>query len=290
MSRLVSTVSFAKRQGRSTLPSSSWIRNFSSHAPAKKEDGHAPAKDAHGAPHAAAHGHDAHGAVDHGHDGIHRTPIKQEIPDKFKKEYPQHLFPFEEGDYIPPTESGAVGDERLELDFGPFDTTVLKGGFGTREHPVEVASRYPSRIVGCTGSENEAHDILWHEVKHGKDLICMECSQVFRHVQIPGMEDLAHGHGHDDHDGHHHVEPEYQGHVDGDGFRFMKPPKTAAQIAKEKAERDEELKKDPKAPAKKVKATGIDYHQHEEHTDEGRLASSSPIFQDRRPQNLKDRK
>jgi len=229
----------------------------------------------------------------HGHDA-HKVPAKKKeaaldpnvpLP---KKHEEHHLFPFEEGDYVPPTETHAVGDERAEIDFGPFDQTVLKGGFGSEKSPIEVPSRYHSRIVGCTGSADTEHEILWHEVKLGKDLVCMECGQFFSLRLIPGFEHLAHAHGHG-HDEHHEEHP-FHGHVDGDGFRFMYPPKTPSQIALEKAERDEELKKDPKAPVKKVKSTGVDYHSYEEETEEDRISSKASVFHDRRQQTYKDRK
>jgi len=241
------------------------VKLFSSHAPAKKDN----------------HSHE-HSAKGH---GDHKVPA--EILEKYKKPHQEHLFPFEEGDYIPPTETHSVGAERLEIDFGPFDTTYLSGGFGTREKPIEVPSRFNFRIIGCTGSEEVEHEILWHEVKQGKDLLCMECGQCFRLARIPGFEDFG-GHGHDDH----HDEHPFSGHKDGEGFRYMYPPKTAAEKAAQQAERDEELKRDPKAPPKKEPSHGVDYHQFGQHedTEQNKLASSSPVFQDRRPQPLKDRK
>jgi len=273
LSLLYRSVSFKKSlvtSGLSLLSSQRSINRVSFSSPAKKEDHHGS--------HAADHGH--------GHGDGH-APVKThvELPEQYKHKPQEHLFKFEEGDYVPPTETHAVGDEKAEIDFGPFDDTHLAGGFGTQEKPVVVPSRYETRIVGCTGSATEEHEVLWHEVKLGRDLICMDCGQFFRLRRIPGFEHFGH-HGH-------HEEHEFHGHVDGDGYRFMMPPKTQAEIAKEKAQRDEELKKDPKATPKKSKSTGVDYHQfgeHEDSAEEGKLASTSPIFQDRRPQILKDRK
>jgi len=121
--------------------------------------------------------------------------------------------------------------------------------------------------------------------------MCMECSQVFRLKVLPGLGD-EHGHGHGHGDGHgdeHEHEEEYHGHVDGSGFRFIPPPKTKAVREAELKEREEELAKDPKAPPKKVRHTGLDYHHLEEPTDAGRLSAKSPIFHDQRPQEPKDR-
>jgi len=240
LSLLSRSVSFKKSliyTGVSLLNSqrSSIARNrvsFSS-APVKKEE--------HG------HGVDAHAHDTHGH-----APVKKghsELPEEFKHKPQEHLFPYVDGDYVPPTETHAVGDEKNEIDFGAFDTTVLSGGFGTKDKPVDVPSRYDFRIVGCTGSATEEHELLWHSEKQGKDLICMDCGQFFRLRRLPGFEHFGH-HGHDEH----HEEHEFHGHVDGDGFRFMMPPKTSQEIAKEKAQRDEELRKDPKATPKKSKS------------------------------------
>lgn len=230
--------------------------------------------------HAPAHGHGDKKDVAHGH-GHHETPKPQLT--KISSDKHEHLFPHEEGDYIPPTETHSVGDERDELDYGPFETTVLKGGFGTEKSPIVVPSRYASRIVGCTGSAEEEHELLWHEVKENKNLICMDCGQFFALKRYPGFEHFG---GHHDH----HEEHDFHGHVEGDGFRYMYPPKTAKQLEQEAAERAEELKKDPKSTPKKVKAEGVDYHHTEEGKEGDRLSSKAPIFHDRRPQTYKDRK
>jgi len=218
------------------------------------------------------------------HDAHHAsTPAKElpgyKVPPELipKNEAHTHLFPHEEGDYIPPTETGAFGDEKHEIDFGPFDDSVLTGKFGTQSEPVIVPSRFQTRIIGCTGGSEE-HELLWHEVKVGKDIVCMDCGQFFRLKQIEGFEES------------HHDEHEFHGHQDGEGFRYMYPPKTEPELAKEGAERAEELKKDPKAAVKKIKNEGVDFHQYEENQDEGRLASKAPIFHDKREQIHKDRK
>jgi hypothetical protein len=43
----------------------------------------------------------------------------------------------------------AVGEERHYL--ADHSATVLTGAFGTRKHPVQVTSKFDSRIVGCLG-------------------------------------------------------------------------------------------------------------------------------------------
>ena len=70
-----------------------------------------------------------------------------------------------------------------EQDFGE---SILRGPFGTREKPVKVYSWYDSRIVGCMGGPGEhEHDILWHEVRKDKPLICLECGQWFQLEEHP---------------------------------------------------------------------------------------------------------
>ena len=67
-----------------------------------------------------------------------------------------------------------------------FGESILTGAFGTLEKPVKVPSAFSSRLVGCVGGDGEnGHDLLWHEVKEGKPLICAECGQVFQLVKRP---------------------------------------------------------------------------------------------------------
>jgi len=62
---------------------------------------------------------------------------------------------------------------------------VLTGPFGTKEKPVKVPSHYPIRVVGCTGGPGElGHELLWHEVRDGRPLICLECGQWFVHEKL----------------------------------------------------------------------------------------------------------
>eukprot|EP01104_Vermistella_antarctica_P019201 TRINITY_DN7402_c1_g1_i1.p1 TRINITY_DN7402_c1_g1~~TRINITY_DN7402_c1_g1_i1.p1 ORF type:complete len:158 (+),score=14.40 TRINITY_DN7402_c1_g1_i1:38-475(+) len=69
-----------------------------------------------------------------------------------------------------------------EFDAGP---RYLGGEFGTVEKPVLVPSFFPSRIVGCVGGEGEhVHDLIWHEVREGKPLMCLSCGQVFVHQRM----------------------------------------------------------------------------------------------------------
>ena len=81
------------------------------------------------------------------------------------------------------TDARHTGMERLEK--VPWTKlyegdAILTGKFGTLEEPAIVHSWFPSRIVGCQGSADHPHDILWHEVRRGRDTVCLECGQVFR--------------------------------------------------------------------------------------------------------------
>lgn len=88
-----------------------------------------------------------------------------------------------------------TGDQKQELLETPEEQAredvFLKGEFGTPDKPVIVPSYFKSRIVGCTGSPTEPHDILWHVVSEGKPLVCLECGQVFelRREEIPDYVD-----------------------------------------------------------------------------------------------------
>jgi len=57
---------------------------------------------------------------------------------------------------------------------------IIRDRFGTLEEPVVVHSWFPSRLVGCQGSSEHPHESIWHEVRRGRDTVCLECGQVFR--------------------------------------------------------------------------------------------------------------
>eukprot|EP01087_Luapelamoeba_hula_P008815 TRINITY_DN2233_c0_g1_i1.p1 TRINITY_DN2233_c0_g1~~TRINITY_DN2233_c0_g1_i1.p1 ORF type:complete len:174 (+),score=29.66 TRINITY_DN2233_c0_g1_i1:99-620(+) len=134
---------------------------------------HAQAKD--------NHGHDAH----HHHD---TTALEEEVKDGSKNE------------------TRVTGMERLELEGMLQDCEgeeVLKGPFGTKENPVLVTSWFNARIVGCHGGPGEdAHELLWHEVRKEKPTVCLECGQFFQlkdHPQKAEAQktfDELHGHHH----------------------------------------------------------------------------------------------
>jgi len=104
-----------------------------------------------------------------------------------------------------------VGDERHEREVrqtmkrhprfvGDFSTLeekhILYGPRGTIKQPVIVESIYPTRAVGCVGSEDtHVHELLWHILKREKPLACLECGQIFKLV-TPEGEHI--------HESHHH--------------------------------------------------------------------------------------
>jgi len=101
-----------------------------------------------------------------------------------------------------PKETAAVvsGSEKAEME-GKFTNMSEKLGtdFGTLKSPVQVPSSAERRVVGCTGSAEDPHEILWHNVEE-KPTICLECGQVFVLVRPPNygaQHDEHHGHGHD---------------------------------------------------------------------------------------------
>jgi len=88
-------------------------------------------------------------------------------------------------------------DPRFQGEFSTLEEKhILYGPRGTIKEPVIVESVYPSRMVGCNGSEDtQLHDILWHVVKREKPCVCLECGQVFKLV-LPEGEELQHKHHH----------------------------------------------------------------------------------------------
>ena len=92
----------------------------------------------------------------------------------------------------------ATGLEKLELEGEksgkPLFDSVMRGPFGTKDHPVLVKSRNHERIVGCPGNcadPKEDGELMWWALKKGQDFTCPECSQVFRLV-----DDGSHEHAH----------------------------------------------------------------------------------------------
>ncbi|KAF9223648.1 cytochrome c oxidase polypeptide IV [Gyrodon lividus] len=101
---------------------------------------------------------------------------------------------------IPTDEQQATGLERFQLlgemegyeafDLGPLDSSRV----GTLEDPIKVYSLDTVRIVGCTGSPAESHELHWFTLPQHKNRRCPECGSVY----------TLDYHGPDQHDAHHH--------------------------------------------------------------------------------------
>jgi len=101
---------------------------------------------------------------------------------------------------VPTDQSQATGLERFQLlgemegvssfDMEPLDSSRV----GTLENPIKVVSLDTERIVGCTGSPADSHNLLWFPVYHNKQSRCAECGSVYA-LDFQGELD-DHGHGH----------------------------------------------------------------------------------------------
>jgi len=62
----------------------------------------------------------------------------------------------------------------------------LDSPFGTFDSPTIVPSMNTSRIVGCTGGPGfeDEHEITWHVVHEGRPLVCMDCGQVYKLLNV----------------------------------------------------------------------------------------------------------
>ncbi|KAH9935258.1 cytochrome c oxidase polypeptide IV [Amylocystis lapponica] len=99
---------------------------------------------------------------------------------------------------VPSDENQSTGIERLQVlaakegvevfDFKPLDSSRI----GTLAEPIKVLSWEPSRIVGCTGSPAESHELQWFNLTRQKNRRCPECGSVYT-LDFQGEE---HGHAH----------------------------------------------------------------------------------------------
>jgi len=172
--------------------------------------------DDHGHDHAHDHGHDEHG---HGHadpSAINAENGANARCEEMRKPLPADLKEldkrFDDIFQISPEDEdrGVERHERLtrihmkrqphfQGDFSSLEEHhILFGDRGTPTNPIIIESIYPVRIVGCTGShETQTHELLWHNVKREKPLVCLECGQVFQ-LQTPAGEKIydLHADGH----------------------------------------------------------------------------------------------
>ncbi|KAI0359975.1 COX5B-domain-containing protein, partial [Trametes cingulata] len=86
---------------------------------------------------------------------------------------------------VPTDENQSTGLERLQVlgaiegvevfDFAPLDSSRI----GTLADPIKVYSLEPERIIGCTGSPAESHELLWMNLTRDKVRRCPECGSVY---------------------------------------------------------------------------------------------------------------
>ncbi|KAF8896339.1 cytochrome c oxidase polypeptide IV [Infundibulicybe gibba] len=97
---------------------------------------------------------------------------------------------------VPTDVDQATGLERLQLlgdleGINIFDDSPLDASrIGTKANPIQVPSYDVERIVGCTGSPADSHDILWFNVKKDKQSRCTECGSVYT-IDLQGSVDAA---------------------------------------------------------------------------------------------------
>jgi cytochrome c oxidase subunit 5b len=85
----------------------------------------------------------------------------------------------------PTDESQSTGLDRVQVlgvlegldvfDLEPLDSSRI----GTLADPIKVFSADSQRIVGCTGSPAESHDVLWFTVTTKKTSRCPECGSAY---------------------------------------------------------------------------------------------------------------
>ncbi|RDB25597.1 Cytochrome c oxidase subunit 4, mitochondrial [Hypsizygus marmoreus] len=86
---------------------------------------------------------------------------------------------------VPSDIEQATGLERLQLlgeleGVNVFDDSPLDASrIGTKANPILVPSYDVERLVGCTGSPADSHDVLWFNVKQDKQGRCTECGSVY---------------------------------------------------------------------------------------------------------------
>ncbi|KAG6817684.1 hypothetical protein H0H87_005443 [Tephrocybe sp. NHM501043] len=86
---------------------------------------------------------------------------------------------------VPSDVEQATGLERLQLlgelegvkvfDDAPLDASRI----GTKADPILVPSYDVERIVGCTGSPADSHDVLWFNLTQERQARCTECGSVY---------------------------------------------------------------------------------------------------------------
>ncbi|KAH8099930.1 cytochrome c oxidase polypeptide IV [Cristinia sonorae] len=103
---------------------------------------------------------------------------------------------------VPTDENQSTGLERLQVlgaiegvevfDYKPLDASRI----GTKADPIKVFSWEPERIIGCTGSPAESHELLWMNLTTEKNRRCPECGSVYTLDHHADPEGDAHDHAH----------------------------------------------------------------------------------------------
>ncbi|KAF7312249.1 hypothetical protein MIND_00237900 [Mycena indigotica] len=100
---------------------------------------------------------------------------------------------------VPTDLEQATGLERFELlgemeGIDVFDETPLDSSrVGTKKNPIMVLSNDPLRVIGCTGSPADSHDIIWLNLTKERQRFCTECGSVYQ-LDYQGEEEEAHHH------------------------------------------------------------------------------------------------
>ncbi|OCB91686.1 CoA-transferase family III [Sanghuangporus baumii] len=101
---------------------------------------------------------------------------------------------------IPTDEEQATGLERIQLlgkmeGIDVFDMRALDSSrLGTMADPIKVPTFFPERLIGCTGSPADSHDIVWIAANTASPRHrCTECGSVYT-LDYQGTEEDAHSH------------------------------------------------------------------------------------------------
>ncbi|KAI0734140.1 cytochrome c oxidase polypeptide IV [Fomitopsis betulina] len=97
---------------------------------------------------------------------------------------------------VPTEENQSTGLERAQVlaereGFPLFDEKPLDSSrIGTLEDPIKVISFDHSRVIGCTGSPAESHELLWMTLNEHKKRRCPECGSVYE-LEYQGADEVA---------------------------------------------------------------------------------------------------
>ncbi|KAF7327845.1 hypothetical protein MKEN_00364300 [Mycena kentingensis (nom. inval.)] len=98
---------------------------------------------------------------------------------------------------VPTDFEQATGLERFEMlgemeGIDVFDETPLDSSrVGTKKDPIMVLSYDPLRVIGCTGSPADSHDIIWINLTKERQRFCTECGSVYQ-LDYQGEADAHH--------------------------------------------------------------------------------------------------